>query len=366
MGNILGSGGELVPGQSVTANSGRYTLAFQTDGNLVLYVQYRGVIALWDTETVGKPARVLAMQQADGNLVMYDNQQKPLWASGVVGHPKAFLAVQDDGNAVIYDATNNPIWATNTNGSDPLQGVSTTQNVMPTPTSGRRIPVPGVLGQNNGGDAIIGNSSAGRGIVGLSISQAGVVGDSQQFDGVFGVSHLPNRAGVSGRSLNPNGSVNKAGWAGFFDGNVIVTGDVLLPGAGDCAEDFDTGDVGTIEPGTVVVIDREGALRRSEEAYDKKVAGVISGAGGYRAGIVLDRRQCQDRRAPVALVGKVYCKVDARYSPVEIGHLLTSSPTPGFAMKADDPLRAFGAVIGKALRPLAAGQGLIPILVTRN
>jgi hypothetical protein len=192
------------------------------------------------------------------------------------------------------------------------------------------------------------------------------VGDSQQFDGVFGVSHLPNRAGISGHNLNPDGSVNKAGLAGFFDGSVSVTGDIYLPGAGDCAEDFDIGDAERIEPGTVVVIDRGGALRRSEEAYDKKVAGVISGADGCRAGIILDRRQCQDRRAPVALVGKVYCKVDARYSPIEVGDLLTSSPTPGFAMKADDPLRAFGAVNGKALCPIASGQGLIPILVTLN
>ena len=66
---------------------------------------------------------------------------------------------------------------------------------------------------------------------------------------------------------------------------------------------------------------------------------------------------------PVALVGKVYCKVDARYSPVEVGDLLTTSPTPGHAMKADDPMKAFGAVIGKALDSLKAGQTLIPILV---
>lgn len=62
-------------------------------------------------------------------------------------------------------------------------------------------------------------------------------------------------------------------------------------------------------------------------------------------------------------MGKVYCKVDARYAPVEVGDLLTTSPTAGHAMKADDPFKAFGAVIGKALRPLAAGQEMIPILI---
>ena len=50
-------------------------------------------------------------------------------------------------------------------------------------------------------------------------------------------------------------------------------------------------------------------------------------------------------------------------APIEVGDLLTTSATPGHAMKATDPLKAFGAVIGKALRPLDSGQGLIPVLI---
>lgn len=143
-------------------------------------------------------------------------------------------------------------------------------------------------------------------------------------------------------------------------GDVTVTGDVLLTGA-DCAEEFDV--AGPLpEAGTVVVIDDEGSLRQSREAYDKKVAGVVSGAGEYRHGLVLDKRS-KEGRIPVALMGKAYCKVDARYSPVEVGDLLTTSQTPGHAMKVMDPTRAFGSVIGKALKSLEAGQGVIPILV---
>ena len=78
---------------------------------------------------------------------------------------------------------------------------------------------------------------------------------------------------------------------------------------------------------------------------------------------MLDRQQAQGERKPIALLGKVYCKVDAQHGPIEVGDMLTSSPTSGHAMKASDPFKAFGAVIGKALQPLAAGQGLIPILV---
>jgi hypothetical protein len=46
-----------------------------------------------------------------------------------------------------------------------------------------------------------------------------------------------------------------------------------------------------------------------------------------------------------------------------VGDLLTTSPTAGHAMKADDTGRAFGAVIGKALAPMENGTGLIPILI---
>ncbi len=221
---------------------------------------------------------------------------------------------------------------------------------------------PGVLGVSVAGIGVHGHSTQQVGVVGDSTEGAGVVGESIKFDGVFGTSRNPNAAGVSGHSLNADGSVNKSGLAGFFDGNLTVTGDILLPGA-DCAEQFDIAEAERIEPGTVVVIDQEGALRPSQVAYDKKVAGVVSGAGEYKSGIVLDKRASQEGRAPVALVGKVYCKVDAQYAPIEVGDLLTTSATPGHAMKADDPFKVFGAVIGKALRPLREGQAMIPMLI---
>jgi hypothetical protein len=150
--------------------------------------------------------------------------------------------------------------------------------------------------------------------------------------------------------------------AGRFEGDVEVTGDIRLLNA-DCAEDFDIGVDLSVEPGTVMVLGEEGALFPSLHAYDKRVAGVISGAGDYKPGIVLDKQESGSNRQPVALLGKVFCKVDAQYGAIAVGDLLTTSRTPGHAMKADDPLKAFGSVIGKALRPLAAGQGLIPILI---
>jgi hypothetical protein len=151
--------------------------------------------------------------------------------------------------------------------------------------------------------------------------------------------------------------------AGFFEGDVEVTGDIRMRNA-DCAEDFDVIDAGLSEPGSVMVLGEEGALALCGAAYDKRVAGVISGAGNYRPGITLDKQPGGMNRVPIGLLGKVYCKVDAEYGAVEVGDLLTTSPTAGHAMKADDPMKAIGAVLGKALRPLRAGQGLVPILIT--
>jgi hypothetical protein len=144
-----------------------------------------------------------------------------------------------------------------------------------------------------------------------------------------------------------------------------ATGDIALLNA-DCAEQFDLADAtaGDAEPGTVLVFTDDGTLTPSEKPYDTRVAGVVSGAGDYRPGLVLDHRDTGRRRAPVALMGKVFCRVDATDDPVAVGDLLTTADTPGHAMRAGDAGRAFGAVLGKAMAPLASGRAMIPILVS--
>jgi hypothetical protein len=145
-----------------------------------------------------------------------------------------------------------------------------------------------------------------------------------------------------------------------LDGN---TGDIRLSGA-DCAEQFDVAEAEHIEPGSVLIVDDDGKLRPCERGYDKRVVGVVSGAYGLNAGIVLGYQPTGSRRSPIALTGRVYCKVDARYGAIEPGDLLTTSPSPGHAMRAEDRTQAFGAVIGKALAGLARGTGLVPIVVS--
>jgi hypothetical protein len=146
-------------------------------------------------------------------------------------------------------------------------------------------------------------------------------------------------------------------------GDIKVSGDILLPGA-DCAEHFDLTEGEECEPGTVMVIDDSGALSRCDRAYDRRAAGVVSGAGNHKPGIILDTRDLKRNGLPIALMGKVFCKVDADFWPIEMGDMLTTSATVGHAMKAVDGAKSFGAVIGKALGRLARGKGLLPILIS--
>jgi hypothetical protein len=172
--------------------------------------------------------------------------------------------------------------------------------------------------------------------------------------------------------LNPNG------------GRVSVP--VLqITGGGDIAEPFHVSSVrnaprpgdGTendqrapavVEPGMVVSIDpdRPGQLRVANSAFDRAVAGIISGAGGVNPGMTLRQQgSIADGTHPVALTGRVYCLVDADAGgAIQPGDLLTTSNTPGHAMKVTDHTRASGAIIGKAMTSLESGRGVVLVLVS--
>jgi hypothetical protein len=188
-------------------------------------------------------------------------------------------------------------------------------------------------------------------VFGLNLGTGpGVFGTSEQGEGVHGETNSTQFAAVAGIALNPSGTgagifgeSRGKGPAGFFKGDVEVTGDVRLVGGQDLAETFRIEGSATVEPGTVMVITREGALRASTVPYDRCVAGVVSGAGSYRPGLILGGLQSQVEGPSIALAGRVYCLVDADHDPIVVGDLLTTSPTPGHAMVAADHSRAFGA-----------------------
>jgi hypothetical protein len=69
---------------------------------------------LWTSEADGAGFSDYLAFQSDGNLVIYQNGGSAIWRTGTTnwnGDPGAYLAVQDDGNLVIYDAYLNPVWA---------------------------------------------------------------------------------------------------------------------------------------------------------------------------------------------------------------------------------------------------------------
>lgn len=239
----------------------------------------------------------------------------------------------------------------------------------------------GVSGSSQGGIAVYGSSQ--RGIA--------VYGESAQNEGVRGVSHVAGHAGVTGENTGGGPGIYAHGGnapfsgaqfqgAALFDGDIringSINGDCQLQGnlkvaapfdiqleTQDCAEDFPVVDGADVTPGTVMVVGADARLRASSVAYDRTVVGVIAGAAESRPAIILGRKPDSAERTPVALLGRVYCKVDADCSPIEVGDLLTTSNRAGHAMKAVQPLEALGAVIGKAMGSLQSGQGLIPILV---
>ncbi|HKQ74636.1 MAG TPA: hypothetical protein VJ810_13175 [Blastocatellia bacterium] len=160
-----------------------------------------------------------------------------------------------------------------------------------------------------------------------------------------------------------------------IDTTGLVSVDSLKINGADFAENFDvnvadtTGEatMAKVEAGLVVSIDpvNPGKLQLSAQAYDRRVAGIISGAGGIKPGMMMSQEGTMaDGKYPVALSGRVYCWVDASQGAVEPGDLLTTSATPGHAMKVVDSAKAQGAVIGKAMTGLKEGKGLVLVLVT--
>jgi hypothetical protein len=148
----------------------------------------------------------------------------------------------------------------------------------------------------------------------------------------------------------------------------ITTQVLQITGGSDLSEKFDIRPAGgQLEPGMVVCIDPENPSKLvvSQQAYDRTVAGIISGAGGVKPGMLMSQAgSSADGQHPVALTGRVYCYVDAGFGAIRPGDLITTSATPGHGMRATDHARASGAILGKAMTALQNGRGLVLVLVS--
>jgi hypothetical protein len=140
---------------------------------------------------------------------------------------------------------------------------------------------------------------------------------------------------------------------------------LTITGGCDVSEPFQISGQG-IPKGALVTIDKlhPGHLKLSDQAYDRRVAGIVSGANGVNPGISLHQQGVIEGGQNVALSGRVYALADASRGEIEPGDLLTTSDTPGHCMKVTDPARAQGAIIGKAMSSLTEGNGMVLVLVS--
>lgn len=142
----------------------------------------------------------------------------------------------------------------------------------------------------------------------------------------------------------------------------------------DVAEYFDASE--EVEAGDVLVVDSTDNLkvRKSRGPYEKGVVGIASTLPAVlfeESQLHLAPQQAfiKGTKPPVALAGRIPCKVSLENGPIERGDLLTSSSIPGHAMKATDRDKAFGTIMGKALTPFNSGPngettGTVLVIVT--
>ncbi len=196
--------------------------------------------------------------------------------------------------------------------------------------------------------------SAGGGVIYL-YNNAGVNTieiDAQETDSASAI-RLKDSTGITRITLDPQRS----------GGGRVITPVLEITGGSDLSEQFDID--GDAKPGMVVSIDptAEGKLFIAHQAYDRKVAGIISGANGILPGMLMGQRgSAANGDHPVALTGRVYCFADQSNGTITAGDLLTTSAKPGHCMKVTDHTRAQGAILGKAMGTV--NDGMVLVLVS--
>jgi hypothetical protein len=169
---------------------------------------------------------------------------------------------------------------------------------------------------------------------------------------------------------NGSGDMIRGFQSGSLEFRVLNDGSVVTPvlqitGGSDLAEPFQVQDEENVLAGSLLVIDENnpGKLKLSSHEYDRRVAGVVSGAGGVKPGLTLNQKGVFEEGKNLALSGKAYAMADVSNGPILPGDLLTTSSQAGHAMKATDRNRSHGAIIGKAMTSLDEGTGLVLVLV---
>jgi hypothetical protein len=213
----------------------------------------------------------------------------------------------------------------------------------------------------------IGNSgfSAESGVIRIGESQSqtylvGAVNCGTIFGGtIFGTGIVSSDGIDAGGAITAGGNITSVG--------VMTCCSLTVAGGCDLAEPFPISTAEQqVSEGAVMVIDEKnpGQLKLTDRPYDTRVAGIISGANGVNPGIKMQQQGLIEGGKNVALSGRVYVQADTSNGAIEPGDLLTTSSTPGRAMKVTDHIRAQGAILGKAMSELSEGKGMVLVLVT--
>jgi hypothetical protein len=211
-------------------------------------------------------------------------------------------------------------------------------------------------------NTFIGSDTSSYGIVGtLSNHPLGL-----RANNTLAVSILPDgKVGIGTTAPSEKLVVNgNATVTGNFNTTGTITGGTINAKYQDVAEWVESSQA--LAAGTVVVLDhtRSNQVIASSRAYDTRVAGVIS----LQPGITLGENGAG--KVLVATTGRVKIKVDATAGPIQIGDLLVTSDKEGVAKKSvalsldGVAIHRPGTLIGKALEPLARGQGKILVLLS--
>jgi hypothetical protein len=230
-----------------------------------------------------------------------------------------------------------------------------------------------------GVDVLMTNTNAGRFVLSGGGGLAALVGRTDGSGPAVSAHTQHASAGTAIKALSTNSGASHTLLVGAFQSpggevnvfRVNAAGNVFAAsytvGGADFAEEVDTlQPVQTYEPGDVMIIGstKDRAVTRSNQPYATTVIGVYS----TQPGIVASPHTMDDPdrmgKLPLAMIGIVPCKVSDENGAIQRGDLLVTSGTPGHAMKGTERDRMTGAIVGKALEPLASGTGKILIAVT--
>ena len=273
------------------------------------------------------------------------------------------MTVASGGNVGI--GTGSPSQKLEVNGGALVDGDLTATSVSATISTTNSTAIKGVA--SNNGTGVDGNGDL-WGVEGVGTTNGiGVIGfgAGTGAGGVFASSGNSSSPELVGQTwVNGTGYVNK--FRVDYSGKAYADGGYASSGA-DFAESVAVrGKLSQYEPGDLMVLDSTSRrlLALARTPYSSSVAGIYSTKPGMLASLHQMDDPHLSEEAPLAVVGIVPCKVTAINGPIRVGDLLVSSPLPGYAMKGTDRRRMLGAIVGKAMEPLAQGKGVIEVLVT--